>query len=101
MRKREKMSKANFEDYQLSDELLKAIHLLNFNTPTKVQEQVIPAILEQKNLIVKSQTGSGKTAAFAIPICQLVEWNENNPQALVITPTRELAIQVKEDFFHI
>lgn len=95
------MSKASFKDYQLSNELLKSIHLLNFESPTKAQEQVIPAVLEQKDIIVKSQTGSGKTAAFAIPICQLVDWEENRPQALVITPTRELAIQVKEDIFHI
>jgi ATP-dependent RNA helicase DeaD len=95
------MTKANFNDYQLSDQLLKAISLLNFESPTKVQEQVIPAVLEQKDIIVKSQTGSGKTAAFAIPICQLVDWDENKPQALVLTPTRELAIQVKEDIFNI
>jgi superfamily II DNA/RNA helicase len=75
--------------------------MLNFKSPTKVQEQVIPAILEQKDIIVKSQTGSGKTAAFAIPICELVDWDENKPQALVIVPTRELAIQVKEDVFNI
>ena len=95
------MIKANFTDYLLSDGLLKAIQLLNFKTPTKVQEKVIPAILEQKDLIVKSQTGSGKTAAFAIPICQLVDWDENKSQVLVIEPTRELALQVKEDFFNI
>lgn len=95
------MIKTNFEDYPLSNELLKAIRLLNFEKPTKVQAQVIPAVLEQKDIIVKSQTGSGKTAAFAIPICQIVDWEENKPQALVITPTRELAMQVKEDFFNI
>lgn len=95
------MTKVNFNDYQLSSELLKAISMLNFKNPTKVQEQVIPAVLGQKDIIVKSQTGSGKTAAFAIPICQLVEWEENLPQALVLTPTRELAIQVKEDIFNI
>ena len=95
------MIKANFSDYHLSSELLKAISILNFERPTEVQEQVIPAVLEQKDIIVKSQTGSGKTAAFAIPICQLVDWEENRPQALVLTPTRELAIQVKEDFFNI
>ena len=95
------MIEANFNDYQLSSELLKAISMLDFKSPTKVQEQVIPAVLEQKDLIVKSQTGSGKTAAFAIPICQLVDWEENKPQALVIAPTRELAIQVKEDIFNI
>ncbi len=95
------MIKANFNDYQLSSELLKAISMLNFKNPTKVQQQVIPAVLEQKDIIVKSQTGSGKTAAYAIPICELVDWNENKPQALVIAPTRELAIQVKEDIFNI
>ncbi|MCR6546559.1 DEAD/DEAH box helicase [Dehalobacterium formicoaceticum] len=92
---------ANFKDYQLNSDLLKAIRLLNFKIPTKVQEQVIPVVLAEKDIIVKSQTGSGKTAAFAIPICQLVDWEENKPQALVMTPTRELAIQVKEDIFNI
>ena len=95
------MTKGNFNEYQLSGDLLKAIRLLNFTSPTKVQEQVIPVVLEQKDIIVKAQTGSGKTAAFAIPICQLLDWEENKPQALVITPTRELAIQVKEDMFNI
>lgn len=92
---------ADFNDYKLSEELLKAISMLNFENPTKVQEQVIPAILDNRDVIVKSQTGSGKTAAFAIPICQLIDWNENKPQALVIVPTRELAIQVKDDVFNI
>ncbi|MDF2531328.1 MAG: box helicase domain protein [Clostridia bacterium] len=95
------MIKASFKDYPLSSELLKAIGILNYQSPTKVQEQVIPAVLAQKDIIVKSQTGSGKTAAFAVPICQLVDWEENKPQALVLTPTRELAIQVKEELFNI
>ncbi|NRU66748.1 superfamily II DNA/RNA helicase [Clostridium beijerinckii] len=95
------MIKANFNDYKLCNELLKAISMLNFNELTKVQEQVIPIALEEKDIVVKSKTGSGKTASYAIPICQLVDWEENKPQALVITPTRELAIQVKEDFFNI
>ncbi|UYZ37977.1 DEAD/DEAH box helicase [Clostridium beijerinckii] len=95
------MIKANFNDYKLCNELLKAISMLNFNELTKVQEQVIPIALEEKDIVVKSKTGSGKTAAYAIPICQLVDWEENKPQALVLTPTRELAIQVKEDFFNI
>jgi len=95
------MIKANFKDFKLSNELLKAISILNFNDLTKVQQQVIPLVLSQKDIIVKSQTGSGKTAAYAIPICELVDWEENKPQALVLTPTRELAIQVKEDIFNI
>jgi len=95
------MSKTSFKDYALSSELLKAISMLNFKEPTKVQEMVIPAALEKKDIIVKSQTGSGKTAAFAIPISELVDWEENKPQALVLAPTRELAIQIKEDFLNI
>ena len=95
------MIKANFKDYPLDDELIKAIGLLDFESPTKVQQKVIPTVFDHKDTIVKSRTGSGKTAAFAIPICQLVDWNENKPQALVITPRRELTIQVKEDFFNL
>ena len=95
------MTNTNFKDYKLSSELLKAISLLNYTSPTKVQEQVIPAILDNQDIIVKSQTGSGKTAAFAIPISQLIDWDDNKAQALVLTPTRELAIQVKEDIFNI
>lgn len=90
----------SFKNYGLEKSLLKAIDLLGFNKPTAVQEQVIPEVLNNQDLIVQSQTGSGKTAAFALPICQQMIWEENKPQALVLTPTRELAIQVKEDFFH-
>ena len=57
--------------------------------------------MEKKDLIVKSQTGSGKTASFGIPICELVQWEENKPQCLILTPTRELAAQVKEDITNI
>lgn len=95
------MSQKAFKSFDLSEEILKALDLMNYNNPTKVQENVIPTILRAQDMIVKSQTGSGKTAAFAIPICELVDWEENKPQALVITPTRELAMQVKEEVFHI
>lgn len=95
------MTKLNFKDYGLSSKLLKAIELLNYQIPSKVQQEVIPVALQGKDIVVRSQTGSGKTAAFGIPICQLVKWAENKPQALVITPTRELAIQVREDVFNI
>ncbi|MEI6579337.1 MAG: DEAD/DEAH box helicase, partial [Eubacteriales bacterium] len=95
------MNDINFSDFNLSEDLLKAIGLLGFDSPTQVQAQVIPILLEKRDVIVKSQTGSGKTAAFAIPVCQEIDWEENKPQALVITPTRELAIQVKEDIFNL
>lgn len=95
------MPKTSFNEFKLSSELLKAIELLNYENPTKVQQKVIPVALAGKDLVVKSQTGSGKTGSFAIPICEIIDWEENKTQALVITPTRELAIQVREDFFNI
>ena len=90
-----------FKTFNLDENILKTIDLLGYKTATPVQTQTIPKILEGKDLIVKSQTGSGKTASFAIPICNFLNWEENKPQALVLTPTRELAMQVKEDFFNI
>ena len=90
-----------FKDFQLSTEIIQALDKLGYSTPTDVQERVVPAALERRDLVVKSQTGSGKTAAFGIPICEMVEWEENKPQALILTPTRELADQVKEDITNI
>ena len=57
--------------------------------------------MEKQDLVVKSQTGSGKTASFGIPICEMIEWEEKKPQALILTPTRELAVQVREDITNI
>jgi ATP-dependent RNA helicase DeaD len=95
------MNQRNFQTYKLSKEIIAALNGLNYNIPTKVQEEVIPLLLENKDLLVKSQTGSGKTASYGIPICELVDWLENKPQALILTPTRELAIQVKEEIKNI
>ena len=94
------MTKTTFKDYKLSDEILKSLEMLNFKSPTEVQSKVIPVALENKDILVKSQTGSGKTATFGIPLCEMVDWDENKPQALVLAPTRELAIQVKDDIFN-
>ena len=91
------MSNINFRDYGLSDEIVKALKMLEYENPTKVQAEVIPLALEDKDLVVKSQTGSGKTAAFGIPICDRIDVGKREPQALVLTPTRELCVQVKED----
>jgi superfamily II DNA/RNA helicase len=90
-----------FENYKLDKEILKAIEALGYKRPSKVQEKAIPVILQGKDAIVKSQTGSGKTAAFGIPICSMVELEERSPQALVLAPTRELAVQIKEDLTNI
>lgn len=90
-----------FTDYKISNEILKALDALGYKEPSDVQQRVIPEILQGKDVIVKSQTGSGKTAAFGIPLCEKINWDEQKPQALVLTPTRELAIQVKEEVMSI
>ncbi|WP_240415625.1 DEAD/DEAH box helicase [Paenibacillus periandrae] len=95
------MSKRSFRDYTLSEDIVRALESLGYEEPTDVQSQVIPIALTKQDLAVKSQTGSGKTAAFGIPICEMVEWEENRPQALILTPTRELADQVKQDITNI
>lgn len=95
------MKNHQFSEYALSESIMKAIEGLGYDKPTKVQQEAIPLLLEGKDIVVKSQTGSGKTASFAIPIVEKIQWDENPPQALVITPTRELAMQVKEDFFNL
>ncbi|WP_342505739.1 DEAD/DEAH box helicase [Sporosarcina sp. FSL K6-2383] len=91
----------SFQNYRLSNEIIRALDGLGYSSPTEVQEKVLPAALDRTDLVVKSQTGSGKTAAFGIPICEMVNWDENKPQALILTPTRELADQVKEDITNI
>jgi ATP-dependent RNA helicase DeaD len=93
--------KNQFTDFNLSEDIVRALSSLNYEEATEVQAKVIPIALKKKDLVVKSQTGSGKTASFGIPICEMVEWEENKPQALILTPTRELAVQVQEDITNI
>ena len=93
--------KNEFTKFRLSEEILKAIEGLGYKKPSEVQDRVIPEIMMNKDVLVKSKTGSGKTAAFAIPLCEKIEWEENKPQVLVLSPTRELALQVSEDFINI
>lgn len=95
------MSENKFAQFGLSEPVLDALTLLKYMEPTRVQEEVIPYALKGRDLVVKSKTGSGKTAAFAIPLCEMVEWEENHPQAIVLEPTRELAVQVRDEVFHI
>ncbi|WP_186423243.1 DEAD/DEAH box helicase [Lacrimispora celerecrescens] len=95
------MAVSKFHNYIISEDIVKALNGLEYDIPTEVQARVIPAALKKNNLIVKARTGSGKTAAYVIPICEFIEWLENKPQALILTPTRELAVQVKEDFTNI
>ncbi|MCM3571489.1 DEAD/DEAH box helicase [Neobacillus mesonae] len=95
------MSKRSFADYHISDEIKRTLAVLKYETPTEVQSEVIPLAMEKQDLVVKSQTGSGKTASFGIPVCEMIEWEEKKPQALILTPTRELAVQVRDDITNI
>jgi ATP-dependent RNA helicase RhlE len=94
----------HFSDLNLNKPLLKAIFEKNYETPTKVQIQTIPLVLAKKNVIASAQTGTGKTAAFALPILQLLfhQLDTNKEQkkirALIVSPTRELAVQINEEF---
>lgn len=90
-----------FKDMKLSKEIKNALSLLGYINPTEVQEEVIPKALCGKNIVAKSRTGTGKTAAFAIPVCEQTKWMNNNPSALVLEPTRELADQVGREIFNI
>ncbi len=91
--------RAMFSDYKLSEDILTALDLLGYKVPTDIQKEVIPAMLDGKRVVAKAPTGSGKTAAFAIPLCERVTWDENMPQALILEPTRELAVQVRDEVF--
>ncbi|MFZ5968504.1 MAG: DEAD/DEAH box helicase [Bacillota bacterium] len=95
------MGNIGFRHFGLSEKMLQVLEKLGYENPSQVQEKVIPLALEDKDIIVKSQTGSGKTASFAIPICERIELENNKPQVLVLSPTRELAVQIKEDISNI
>ncbi|MGX4677613.1 DEAD/DEAH box helicase [SAR92 clade bacterium H246] len=92
------MSSPDFESLSLSAPVLKAVKQLGYEQPSPVQAQSIPILLEGKNLLGTAQTGTGKTAAFALPFLSKIDEKQRSPQILVLTPTRELAIQVAEAF---
>jgi ATP-dependent RNA helicase DeaD len=91
-------NKVRFRDLPLSKDVVSAVEKSGYETPTPIQEQIIPHVLEGKDVMAQSQTGSGKTAAFALPILTKIDTKAKAPQALVLAPTRELAIQVSESF---
>jgi len=84
---------SGFAVFQLDDLILKALKKMNFINPSPIQKEAIPLILQNKDLISLAQTGSGKTATCAIPICNQIDLTNNGIQALIIVPTRELALQ--------
>tara|TARA_B110001469_G_scaffold57961_1_gene55732 strand:+ start:156 stop:2246 length:2091 start_codon:yes stop_codon:yes gene_type:complete len=92
------MSSTDFAELGISAPVLKAVQQLGYEQPSPVQAQSIPILLEGKNLLGTAQTGTGKTAAFALPFLSMLDEKQKTPQILVLTPTRELAIQVAEAF---
>ena len=90
-----------FQEFKLSEEIISALSILGYVEPTEIQKEIIPYGLEGRDIVAGSETGSGKTAAFAIPLCEAAVWEDNLPGALVLEPTRELTVQVKEEIFHI
>ena len=89
--------KNDFNNLGISPPILKALERMGFETPTEVQNKAIPHILNKEDLIVISKTGSGKTAVFGVPILQMTVPAAAGPQALILTPTRELAVQIDSD----
>jgi ATP-dependent RNA helicase DeaD len=87
-----------FRDLALIDPVLKALEDVGYETPSPIQAQVIPFMLQGKDVLGQAQTGTGKTAAFALPILSRIDLRQKDPQVLVLAPTRELAIQVAEAF---
>jgi superfamily II DNA/RNA helicase len=92
---------SNFTDFNLDEKILKTLQEIGYETPTPIQAQAIPKILEGVDVIACAQTGTGKTAAFMLPIlhllCQPLYRSNGGPQALILVPTRELAMQVAEE----
>ena len=86
----------SFDQFGLSEELIKAVNALGYETPSPIQEKTIPLIMEGRDIIGQAQTGTGKTAAFALPMLHKIDPKSKKVQALVLAPTRELAIQVAE-----
>jgi ATP-dependent RNA helicase DeaD len=87
-----------FSDLGLSDSVLKGLKAVGYETPSAIQAATIPLLLEGRDVVGLAQTGTGKTAAFALPILSRLDMSQKSPQALVLAPTRELALQVCEAF---
>lgn len=87
--------KNGFLKYQLADRVNEALDLIGFKKPTAVQEEVIPLILGRRNVVVEAATGTGKTAAYGLPLLSRIDYTKRSTQVLVLAPSRELALQVE------
>ncbi len=88
----------DFESMNLGAPLMQALRDVGYESPSPIQAATIPLVLAGKDMVGQAQTGTGKTAAFALPLLSRIKLDRKFPQALVLTPTRELAIQVAEAF---
>ena len=86
-----------FMELGLIPEIMKAVKDMGFEEPTPIQKVSIPLAMKGKDLIGQAQTGTGKTAAFGVPVLQRIDTNLPGPQAVILSPTRELAIQSAEE----
>ncbi len=91
-------SSASFRDLKLSEPVLKALADVGYESPSPIQAQTIPVLLSGMDMLGQAQTGTGKTAAFALPALTKIDLSRHEPQVLVLVPTRELALQVSEAF---
>lgn len=89
---------ASFRDLKLSESIIQAVESSGYTVPTPIQARTIPLLLAGRDVLGQAQTGTGKTAAFAIPMLERIDVQQKSPQVLVLAPTRELAIQVAEAF---
>lgn len=88
-----------FQEFGLKEELVQAVQALGFTTPSPIQQQAIPLLVEETtDIIALAQTGTGKTAAFGLPLLHKIDPKEHGVQALVLSPTRELCMQIQEEF---
>ncbi len=92
------MTNLKFEELQLSQELIRAVKDMGFEEATPIQSKAITKVLEGRDIIGQSQTGTGKTAAFGLPCIDMIDVNNKKLQAVILSPTRELAIQICEEF---
>ncbi len=88
----------SFSELGLPAPLLEALAAVGYESPSPIQSETIPRMLRGEDVLGQAQTGTGKTAAFALPILARIDVSQNAPQCLVMVPTRELAIQVAEAF---
>ena len=86
----------NFKQLGISNDLVNTLNQMGIKNPTPIQEEAIPLIINKKDIIAQSQTGTGKTFAFLLPMFENINPKDNSIQGLIITPTRELAIQISE-----